>query len=111
MAKVAIASKTGVNVDEHFGRAVFFRVYELTESGYSFEQSRDAVAACQHSRTHSKTDFDTIIELLSDCDAVLVQKIGEGAAGYLISKGMRVFEVSGSIDAVLNKLIEDKVFS
>ena len=111
MARIALASRTGIDVDEHFGRAVFFRVYELDGSGYSFLESRDAVSACQHQRTHSKTDFDTIIELLADCDAVLVEKIGEGAAGYLISKGVRVFEVSGSIDGVLNKIIEDKVFN
>jgi hypothetical protein len=38
-----------------------------------------------------------------------VQKIGEGAAAYLISKNVRVFEVSGQIDAVLDKIIADKI--
>lgn len=111
MAKIALASSDGINIDQHFGKAIFFRVYQLDNSGYEFIESRDAVAACQHVRTHSSTDFDTIIKLLSDCDAVLVSKIGEGAAAYVISKGLRVFEVSGSIDGVLNKLIEDRVFS
>ena len=109
MAKIALASKNGVDVDEHFGRAAFFRIYELSENGYSFLESRDAVAACQHARTHSKTDFDTVIDLLSDCDALLVEKIGEGAAVYLISKGVRVFEVRGNINEVLNKFIADKL--
>lgn len=110
MARIALASRDGIHVNEHFGRATFFRVYQLTDSGYSFLESRDAVAACQHRRTHSKTDFDTVIELLADCDAVLVEKIGEGAAAYLIAKGVRVFEVSGSIDGVLHKLIEEHLF-
>lgn len=110
MAKIALASRDGVRVNEHFGRASFFRIYELSDEGYTFIESRDAVAACQHARTHSKTDFDRVIDLISDCDALLVEKIGEGAAAYLISKGVRVFEVSGSIDGVLGKLIEDKLF-
>lgn len=110
MAKIALASSDGININQHFGKAIFFRVYELDNSGYKFIESRDAVAACQHARTHSSTDFDRVVELLSDCDAVLVSKIGEGAAAYIISKGLRVFEVSGSIDGVLNKLIEDKLF-
>lgn len=110
MAKIALASRDGVQVNEHFGRASFFRIYELSDEGYTFIESRDAVAACQHARTHSKTDFDRVIDLISDCDALLVEKIGEGAAAYLISKGVRVFEVSGSIDGVLDKLIEDKLF-
>ncbi len=109
MARIALASSNGDDIDEHFGRAKFFRIYELTRDGYSFLESRDAVAACQHARTHSKTDFDRIADLLSDCDALLVQRIGEGAASYLISKGVRVFEVSGSIDAVLGKFIADKL--
>ncbi len=109
MTKIALTSKSGVDVDEHFGRATFFRIYELSENNYTFLESRDAVAACQHVRTHSKTDFDTIVDLISDCDALLVEKIGESAAAYLISKGVRVFEVSGKIDAVLNKIITDKL--
>lgn len=109
MARIAITSNNGVDIDEHFGRAKFFRIYELTEDDYKFSESRDAVAACQRSRSHSKTDFDRIIDLISDCDALLVQKIGDSAASYLISKGVRVFEVNGSIDAVLNKFIEDKL--
>ena len=109
MARVALASRNGIDIDEHFGRTAFFRIYDLTDNCYSFLENRDVVAACQHQRTHSTTDFDTVIDLLSDCDAILVEKIGKGAAAYLISMGVRVFEVSGSIDGVLNKLIEDAV--
>lgn len=111
MAKIAVASTDSVNINEHFGKAAFFRVYEITDGNYSFLELRDAVAACQHARTHSQTDFDRVIDLLSDCDAVFVSKIGEGAAGYLISNGLRVFEVSGEINAVFEKIIEDKVFN
>ncbi len=109
MAKIAIATSDGVTVNEHFGHAKFFRVFELTDTGYTFLEVRDAVAACQHQLGHDTTRFDKIIELLSDCDALLVQKIGEGAAAYLISKNVRVFEVSGMIDAVLKKFIADKL--
>ncbi len=106
MARIAIATSDGYTVNEHFGQAKFFRVYELDGGGHSFLDVRDAVAACQQSLGHDTTRFDKIIELLSDCDALLVNKIGEGAAAYLISRGVRVFEVSGTIDAVLDKLAE-----
>ncbi len=106
-AKIAIASKNGSDVDEHFGRATFFRIYEVTDEGRALLETRDVVAACQHAREHSKTDFDRVIDLVSDCDAMIVQRIGEGAAAYVISKGVRVFEANGPIDAVLDKLIED----
>lgn len=109
MSKVAVATSDGFTVNEHFGHAKFFRVYELGESDYTFLEVRDAVAVCQHQLGHDTTRFDKIIELLSDCDALLVQKIGEGAAAYLIQKKVRVFEVSGSIDAVLDKFIADRI--
>lgn len=109
MSKVAVATSDGFTVNEHFGHAKFFRVYELGENGHTFLEVRDAVAACQHQLGHDTTRFDKIIELLSDCDALLVQKIGEGAAAYLISRNVRVFEVSGAIDAVLEKFIADKI--
>lgn len=110
MTKIALASTDGIHINEHFGKAVFFRVYEIKDDNYSFLELRDAIAACQHARTHSQSDFDRVIDLLSDCDAILVSRIGEGAAAYLISKGLRVFEVSGEINAVFEKIIEDKVF-
>lgn len=107
MPRVAIATTDGVSVNEHFGRANFFRVYQLYGDSYQYIDIRDAVAACQHPRTHSQTDFDRIIDLLSDCDALFVQKIGEGAAAYLIEKNVRVFEVSGEIESLLKKVISD----
>ena len=109
MARLAVATSDGFTVNEHFGHAKFFRVYDINHSGYDFIEVRDAVAACQHRLGHDTTRFDKIIELLSDCDALLVQKIGEGAAAYLIARNVRVFEVSGSIDAVLEKFIADKI--
>ncbi len=109
MPRIAIATSNGTDINEHFGHAKFFRVYDLTDDGYTYAELRDAVAVCQHSLGHDTTRFDKIIELLSDCDAVLVQRIGEGAAAYLIERGVRVFEVSGRIDAVLNKFISDKL--
>ena len=110
MALIAVASTDGIHINEHFGRAAVFRIYEIKNGGYSYVELRDAVAACQHAHSHNQTNFDRIIELLSGCDAVFAGKIGEGAAAYLISKGLRVFEVSGEINAVFEKIIEDKIF-
>ena len=104
MAKIAAASTDGIHINEHFGRAAFFRIYELTDKSCDFLEVRDAVAVRQHMREHDKSDFDRLVELLSDCDAVLAVRIGEGAAAYLIEKGLRVFEASGPIEAVLQHM-------
>ena len=38
--KIAFATTDGVMVDEHFGRAGMFAVYELTNEGYKFLEMR-----------------------------------------------------------------------
>ena len=46
--KIAFATTDGINVDEHFGRAGMFAIYELTADGYKlielrrFADGRDA---------------------------------------------------------------------
>lgn len=110
MAKIAVASTDGIYIDEHFGRAAFFWIYERTETGYEFVEARDAVAVRQHVREHNKSDFDRLIELLSDCEAVFVNRIGQGAADYLIKKGVRVFEASGRIELVFQQALERKIW-
>jgi nitrogen fixation protein NifX len=38
--KVAFATSDGINVDEHFGRAGNFAIYDLTSAGYQFAELR-----------------------------------------------------------------------
>jgi len=109
MAKIAVASSDGLTVNEHFGHANFLRIYEIDGTESRFIEIRDVVAACQHSFGHDETKFERIVSLISDCDALFVKKIGPGAAEYLISRNVRVFEVNAGIDALLNKIIQDKL--
>lgn len=110
MLRIAVASSDAKTINEHFGHATFFRIYDVTGSGeITYIETRDCVAACQHIHSHSQTDFDRVINLISDCGAVLVSKIGDGAAGYVISKGIRTFEAAGEIEAVLAELAADGI--
>lgn len=115
MKRVALASTNGLLLNEHFGAAKFFYIYDIYSNrgeivnNYNFVEVRDAVAACQQSLGHSTTRFDKIIELLSDCDALFVQRIGDGAAAYLIPKNVRVFEADGRIEDILNKIISENL--
>ena len=38
--KIAFATTDGITIDEHFGRAGMFAVYDLTKEGYSFQEIR-----------------------------------------------------------------------
>ena len=109
MPRAAIATTDGKVINEHFGRAKAFHIVELTDNSYSFVETRE-IEPCCHEQDHNESDFDKVIELLSDCDGVFVSRIGTVASAYLISHGLRVFEAPGFIEDVMNKVISDRLF-
>jgi len=101
--RIAFAS-TGEYIDQHFGSARYFQVYDLADSGnHEHVETRAAQAKC---RGNCEGGFDHLLQILNDCDAVFVSRIGQSAAAFMISKGKRVFEASGKIEDILAKLKE-----
>ncbi|GHV40136.1 hypothetical protein FACS189490_04900 [Clostridia bacterium] len=108
MNRIAIASTDGKTVHQHFGRAKEFHIVELTGEGYIFSETREVTPSCDKFE-HGEHSFGDTWERISDCRAVLVGKIGQPAADYLIAKGMRVFETTGVISEILEKIISEKL--
>ena len=106
--RIAVASSGGVEVDLHFGHAGEFQIYDVEGDNYRFVESRYARPSCQH-QSHNTNRFDRIIELLSDCDAIFVSRIGNGAAEYMITNGVRVFEAPYKINEVIQIVLEQKL--
>ena len=107
--RVALASTDGKVVNHHFGHAERFHIAEIIEDGYTFIESRDTIAACQQ-WGHSGSTFDDIAALLADCRGVFASRVGLGAAGYMIDKGIRIFEAPVLIEDVLRHVIEKRLF-
>ena len=105
--KIALASSTGIVVDEHFAQATTFYIYQKVEDKFIFEEKR----ICRCPDGHDTKAFDAIIELLSDCEAIFVNKIGAGAAHYLIEKGKRVFDAPYPVETVLNQVIKKNLLA
>jgi len=102
--RIAFAS-TGEYVDQHFGSARYFQIYDLAEDGSrKHVETRIAEAKC---RGNCEGGFDHLLQILNDCDAVFVSKIGQSAAAFMISRGKRVFEASGRVEDIIAKLAEE----
>lgn len=99
--RIAFASIDGTYIDQHFGSARYFQIFDVTESESTLVESRKAKAFCNG---HCEGGFDQLLELLGDCDAVFALKIGQGAAAYMIGHGKRVFEAFGTVDDVIEQL-------
>ena len=100
MSKVAVASTDGISINEHFGRAKEFLIYEVNESGeYTFIERRGNSPHCvPNSNEHTA---DTAAQLLADVEVVLVAQIGPRAEKELQSQGIFALPVSSTIDKAL----------
>lgn len=106
--RIAFASIDGFSVDQHFGSARTFQIYETDGADYRRIETRKTAALCQG---NCEGGFEHLLKALSDCDAIFVLKIGQGASAYMISHGKRVFEAYGSVDDIMEKVIEENLFN
>ncbi|MDR3315521.1 MAG: hypothetical protein LBS98_03445 [Coriobacteriales bacterium] len=100
---VAVTTRDGKVVQEHFGHAQHFHIVRIEGDSYTYVESRESDPSC-HGEGHDTSSFDTILALLHDCDAVVTAQIGPGASAYVISRGLRVFEARGFVDEILTEL-------
>jgi len=72
---IAVATKGGGKVNEHFGHAKEFQIYELTTGGAKFVGHRRVDLYCQGG-FGDEDSLATVIRAINDCHAVFVAKIG-----------------------------------
>ncbi len=103
--KIAIASSDGKYVNQHFGRAQQFLIVELKDDGsYEYLETRKNVPACKVEGHDSP--LEDSINLISDCDGVLVSQVGQGAADELISHGIQPVIIPLLIEDALKKVYD-----
>ncbi len=113
--KIAFATTDGMNVDEHFGRAGTFAVYELTMDGYRliemrrFADGRDtAIEETKGMGQAHETKVEGKVDKLADCKIIYLTEIGGPSAARLVKKGIMPIKVKEvvSIEESLAKLLE-----
>lgn len=110
--KVAIATSDGKFVNQHFGKATKFAIYEVEDKRFSLLEVRENKPACGDSGHQENAMYDSI-NLLLDCKIVLISMIGVGPDQVLFDKGILSYETSDSINDALQYVssnIEDKYF-
>src|SRR5512135_731917 len=103
--KVAFATTDGMHVDEHFGRAGMFRIYEFTKDGYAdlgprvFAEGRDVtVESTKGLGSPHDLAVEDKVEKLADCKVVYVTAIGGPSAARLTRHGMMPIKVAEGSD-------------
>jgi nitrogen fixation protein NifX len=113
--KVAFATTDGNNVDEHFGRAGMFAIYEMTEGGFRFVEMRKFADGMDKAVVDTK-DMGPLhdnavqgkVDRLADCKLIYLTEIGGPSAARLVKKGIMPMKVKEpvSIENALKQLGE-----
>ncbi|MEQ8197644.1 MAG: NifB/NifX family molybdenum-iron cluster-binding protein [Clostridiaceae bacterium] len=101
-----MASSDGKVVNQHFGKATKFLIFEVNdEDETKYLELRNAAPFCNNGG-HDDNRLLSAAESLADCRAVLVAQIGNGAVGALANKGIDAFDIHELIDTALEKLVK-----
>lgn len=103
--KVAVASTDGKYINQHFGKADKFLIFDIKGPGdFEFIELRDVDPSCgKYHEDCQSTSLDTT-DILSDCKAVIVSQMGPGASQRLINKGIIPFIHPAFIEEALEHL-------
>lgn len=102
--RIAIASRDGESVNEHFGQARNLLVYEVDDTCIRFVEDREIELRAGEA-AHTAENMKIFAEALSDCSAVFVRRIGARSATYLNARNIRTFEVDFSLNRIFAALL------
>lgn len=104
--RLAFASSDGETVDEHFGRAEDFHIFEIDNGKSTYVETRinnvNKGEECGHDKINKN------IELILDCKAIFVANVGRCGVERLKIKGIQGFVMPYKIDEIIGKILENK---
>lgn len=105
--KIAVASKTGLLIDEHFGHAEELYIYEYSMGKINYLEKRKLEKYCTGAEEcdDEKSKIDRIISAISDCKAVLVLRIGYNPSKILADKGIQSIQTCGRIEEAIKMAV------
>ncbi|MDR0670198.1 MAG: dinitrogenase iron-molybdenum cofactor biosynthesis protein [Treponema sp.] len=104
--RVAVTSADGVLINQHYGHAAWFLIYDIEKDGTGTLVEKRAVDPWCNSGNHADAEdgHSGIASDITDCAAVLTARIGPPARKKLELSGLSVFEEQAPIDEALKKL-------
>lgn len=101
--RFAIASKSGMLVDQHFGHAMEFYIYDYKEGRAVYKEKREVEKYCtgvDDCDAH-EDKIGKILHTIKDCNGVIAMRIGESPKKKLKEMGIKVISTYDRIkDAV-----------
>ncbi|MDE5860767.1 MAG: dinitrogenase iron-molybdenum cofactor biosynthesis protein [Ruminococcus sp.] len=103
--KIAVASSDGIVVNQHFGHADKFLIYEVQNDGnYNFIEIRTVKPVCD-SGNHDDENLTENLKKIQDCKYLIVSKIGMGASLCAEQSGIIPVELPDMIENSVRKIV------
>ena len=109
--RVAVTSKHEKLVDQHFGHAEQFLIYETDGVQNFLIERRDAPKYCSGNEyCESEEDYkQETVSRLADCKAVVTMRIGNQAKERLLTQGILAVEACNEISAGLEMAVKQLI--
>lgn len=107
---IAVATKSGTEVDQHFGHAESFKIFKYRKGDPIQVDEVEVEKYCSFDPDHPfrHRQFDGIVEALKECKAVVTAMIGELPKQELEKNGFKVVSMPGPLAPAL-KMAHDAV--
>lgn len=105
---VAVATKGGGIVNQHFGHAKEFQIFEVDANEAKFVGHRKIDQYCQGGYGEEAT-LEYVIKTVADCQAILVSKVGECPKAELKQAGLEVVEAYDVIEKVAREFYDQHI--
>lgn len=91
--RIAVASKDGRVINQHFGHVERFLIYEADGSGIRFVEERSVERYCAGTEAHLYEDnkFEKVYQAIKDCSILLASRIGPTPEKELEKNGIKTF--------------------
>ena len=109
--RAAFASFDGQYVDQHFGHAQKYYIYEFDSGSNScgFVEKRFVDARCE-CNLGIEDAFEGILGNLRDVSALIISRIGKGAAEVVEGRGYVIYESASAINDVLESIKNNRLY-
>lgn len=108
--RVAVVSSDGKVVNQHFGKASRFLIFEVADGKIQFIEERKNTPLCGSAENgHANDALSRTISLISDCQAVLCARIGGVAEEELRRNKIRPVEAPYFIHEALKNIISHPI--
>ena len=102
--RIAVVSTDGVNVDDHFGMAESFLIYDLSDDiKFVEKRTSEKLSIGDPNHPFDADKFNRIYKTIKDCSRVYMTKIGEGPVKKLKELGIDPVVYEGAINGIVGE--------